>query len=146
MKDELGQTQGGSGASPALKEDRGSHQRIGEAENKTEGKVSTAEESSISEVDTRNKERRTSATSWDNSSSGDDKDGGGGEVKIEYLPLDLASFQSTKECVRLFKERNLPLHILVNNAAVAWIPFSKDFFVLVDDLYTKGISMQEHKF
>jgi len=25
------------------------------------------------------------------------------EVKVEYLPLDLASFQSTKECVRLFK-------------------------------------------
>lgn len=45
--------------------------------------------------------------------------------RIEYLPLDLSSFQSTKECVRLFKERNLPLHILVNNAAVAWMPFSK---------------------
>ncbi len=45
--------------------------------------------------------------------------------RIEYLPLDLSSFQSTKECVRLFKERNLPLHILVNNAAVAWMPFSE---------------------
>lgn len=48
-------------------------------------------------------------------------------VKIEYLPLDLSSFQSTKECVRLFKERDLPLHILVNNAAIAWMPFSKAF-------------------
>ena len=125
MKDELGQTQGGNGASPALKEDRGSHQRIGEVENKTEGEVSTAEEASSSEVETRSKEGRTSATSGDNGGSGDNKDGGGGEVKIEYLPLDLASFQSTKECVRLFKERSLPLHILVNNAAVAWTPFSE---------------------
>ena len=50
---------------------------------------------------------------------------GGEEVRVEYLPLDLASFQSTKECVRLFKERNLPLHILINNAAVSGIPFSE---------------------
>ena len=46
------------------------------------------------------------------------------ELNVEFLPLDLASFQSTKEFVRLFKEKNLPLHILVNNAAVAWVPFS----------------------
>ena len=47
------------------------------------------------------------------------------EVKVEYILLDLASFQSTKECVRIFKERDLPLHILVNNAAVGGIPYSK---------------------
>ncbi len=41
------------------------------------------------------------------------------DIKIEYLPLELSSFQSTKEFVRLFKERNLPLHILVNNAAIS---------------------------
>ena len=46
------------------------------------------------------------------------------ELNVEFLPLDLASFQSTKEFVRLFKEKNLPLHILINNAAVAWVPFS----------------------
>ena len=40
------------------------------------------------------------------------------EVKIEYLPLDLASFSSIKKCARLFKDRNLHLHILVNNAAL----------------------------
>ena len=49
----------------------------------------------------------------------------GEEVKIDYLPLDLASFQSTKECVRMFKERNLPLHVLVNNAGIAMTPFGK---------------------
>ena len=45
------------------------------------------------------------------------------ELNVEFLPLDLASFQSTKEFVRLFKEKNLPLHILVNNAGVASVPF-----------------------
>ena len=47
------------------------------------------------------------------------------ELNVEFLPLDLASFQSTKEFVRLFKEKNLPLHILINNAGVALPPFSK---------------------
>ena len=105
MKDEL-QKQGGRGASPGLK-DRRSHQMIWTANNKVEGKVSTTKGAGSSEemVETRSKE--------------------GGKLKIEYLPLDLAPFQSTKECVRLFKERSLPLHILVNNAAVAWTPFSE---------------------
>ena len=51
------------------------------------------------------------------------------ELKVEFLKLDLASFQSTKDFVRSFKEKNLPLHILINNAAVAWIPFSKKNYV-----------------
>ncbi len=48
-----------------------------------------------------------------------DANSGKEDIKIEYLPLELSSFQSTKEFVRLFKERNLPLHILVNNAAIS---------------------------
>ena len=47
------------------------------------------------------------------------------ELKVEFLKLDLASFQSTKDFVRSFKEKNLPLHILINNAAILAIPFSK---------------------
>ena len=47
------------------------------------------------------------------------------ELKVEYLLVDLASFSSVKDFVRTFREMNLPLHILVNNAAVAWIPFSR---------------------
>lgn len=47
------------------------------------------------------------------------------EMKVEFLPLDLSSFQSTTDFVRAFKEKNLPLHILINNAAVAWTPFSE---------------------
>ncbi len=43
------------------------------------------------------------------------------------MRLDLGSIQSTKDFVRAFKEKNLPLHIviLINNAGVAWIPYSK---------------------
>ena len=36
-----------------------------------------------------------------------------------FLPLDLGSFSSVRECVRLFNQLNLPLHLLINNAGVA---------------------------
>jgi len=36
-----------------------------------------------------------------------------------FLPLDLASLASVRECARLFIELHLPLHLLVNNAGVA---------------------------
>ena len=45
--------------------------------------------------------------------------------EIEYLPLDLSSFQSTKDFVCAFKEKNLPLHILINNAAIGLVPYGK---------------------
>ena len=51
--------------------------------------------------------------------------GEGKELKVEYLLVDLASFSSVKDFVRTFKEKNLPLHILVNNAAVCGIPYQR---------------------
>jgi WW domain-containing oxidoreductase len=39
-------------------------------------------------------------------------------VIIESMSLDLASFQSTKEFTIAFKEKQLPLHILINNAGL----------------------------
>jgi NAD(P)-dependent dehydrogenase (short-subunit alcohol dehydrogenase family) len=36
-----------------------------------------------------------------------------------FLPLDLASLASVRECAQLFLQLNLPLHLLVNNAGVA---------------------------
>jgi NAD(P)-dependent dehydrogenase (short-subunit alcohol dehydrogenase family) len=36
-----------------------------------------------------------------------------------FIPLDLASLASVRECARLFMQLNLPLHLLVNNAGVA---------------------------
>ena len=46
------------------------------------------------------------------------------EIAVEFMRLDLASFQSTKDFIRAFKEKNLPLNILMHNAAVGWTPFS----------------------
>jgi retinol dehydrogenase 12 len=41
------------------------------------------------------------------------------EVKVEALALDLGDFQSIRDCAAAFLARNLPLHLLVNNAGLA---------------------------
>ncbi|NJL91248.1 MAG: SDR family NAD(P)-dependent oxidoreductase, partial [Coleofasciculaceae cyanobacterium SM2_1_6] len=41
-----------------------------------------------------------------------------GNPNIEYLPLNLTSLESVRQCVQIFNSRNLPLHILVNNAGI----------------------------
>lgn len=41
-----------------------------------------------------------------------------GNQNVEFLPLNLASLDSVRECVKLFENRQLPLHILVNNAGI----------------------------
>ena len=48
-----------------------------------------------------------------------------GELKLEFMHLDLASFSSTKQFVANFKQRNCPLHILINNAAIAFVPLGE---------------------
>eukprot|EP00731_Ephydatia_muelleri_P030489 Em0022g3a len=48
----------------------------------------------------------------------------GKQLNVEYMSLDLASLQATKEFAAAFKERHLPLHILVNNAGIAFVPFA----------------------
>lgn len=49
----------------------------------------------------------------------------GRQLHVEFMRLDLASLQSTKDFVAVFKEKNLPLNILVNNAGIAWVPYCK---------------------
>nr|XP_061799638.1 dehydrogenase/reductase SDR family member on chromosome X-like [Nerophis lumbriciformis] len=44
------------------------------------------------------------------------------EAKVEFRKLDLASLQSIHQFVHNFKERDLPLNILVNNAGVMLVP------------------------
>ena len=44
------------------------------------------------------------------------------EVKAEFMPLDLSSFLATQQFVTAFKAKNLPLHILINNAGIALVP------------------------
>ena len=45
----------------------------------------------------------------------------GKEVKVEFMKLDLASLESTKNFVENFKQKNLPLHILICNAGIAFV-------------------------
>lgn len=39
--------------------------------------------------------------------------------KAEYLPLDLGDLNSVRQCAELFLARDLPLHVLINNAGLA---------------------------
>jgi|GEM_PF-19264 len=41
-----------------------------------------------------------------------------GNQNVTFLPLDLASLDSVRNCVTLFNDQNLPLHILINNAGI----------------------------
>ncbi|KAG7331417.1 hypothetical protein KOW79_005386 [Hemibagrus wyckioides] len=44
------------------------------------------------------------------------------EARVDFEVLDLASQKSVREFVRRFKERKLPLHVLINNAGVMLVP------------------------
>jgi len=46
----------------------------------------------------------------------------GDTANVEFIPLDLASLKSVREFAGTFKAKNLPLHILVNNAGVMALP------------------------
>ena len=40
-------------------------------------------------------------------------------AQVELLPLDLGDFDSVRRCATAFLARNLPLHLLINNAGLA---------------------------
>lgn len=40
-------------------------------------------------------------------------------AKVEWLALDLTSFESIRHCAQTFLARGLPLHLLINNAGLA---------------------------
>ncbi|KAM5197328.1 polyprenol dehydrogenase [Hipposideros larvatus] len=42
--------------------------------------------------------------------------------KVEFLYCDLASLRSIRQCVQTFKKKEMPLHVLVNNAGVMMVP------------------------
>ena len=46
-------------------------------------------------------------------------------INLEWMILDLGSFRSTKDFTIAFKEKNLPLHVLINNAGVALVPYGE---------------------
>ena len=51
------------------------------------------------------------------------------EVKLEYMLVDLSCFDSVKDFTVAFRERNLPLHVLINNAATVCLSRGKGNFV-----------------
>ena len=49
----------------------------------------------------------------------------GKEMNVELMILDLASLESTKNFTESFKQRNLPLDILICNAGIGMVPYGK---------------------
>ncbi len=47
------------------------------------------------------------------------------KANLQFLPLDLASQQSIRDMVALFREQYDTLDLLINNAGVMWLPQSK---------------------
>ena len=50
----------------------------------------------------------------------------GKELNLEVMKLDLGSLESTKNFIENFKQKNLPLHILICNAGISMAPFGKN--------------------
>lgn len=46
-------------------------------------------------------------------------------LTAEFLFLDLTSLKSVRQFVQAFKDRGLPLHVLVNNGMLYWMSLSK---------------------
>ena len=55
----------------------------------------------------------------------------GKEMNVELMILDLASLESTKNFTENFKQRNLPLSILICNAGIGMVPYGKTSSVFV---------------
>lgn len=45
--------------------------------------------------------------------------------KVDFIELNLASLKSVSKCAKTFKKKNLPLHLLINNAGIMACPFAK---------------------
>jgi len=50
----------------------------------------------------------------------------GKEIEVELMKLDLSSLQSTKQFIEDFKQKNLPLHLLICNAGIALVPHGEE--------------------
>ena len=59
----------------------------------------------------------------------------GKEINVELMRLDLASLESTKNFIENFKQKNLPLHMLICNAGVSLVPHGKNHIIFYIRLY-----------
>ena len=48
-------------------------------------------------------------------------------ISVEFMPLDLASLRSVKRFTEDYKQKGLPLHLLINNAGIGSVPFGECF-------------------
>ena len=46
-------------------------------------------------------------------------------ISVEFMPLDLASLWSVKRFTEDYKQKGLPLHLLINNAGIALLQSSE---------------------
>ena len=46
-------------------------------------------------------------------------------ISVEFMPLDLASLRSVKRFTEDYKQKGLPLHLLINNAGIGSVPFGE---------------------
>ena len=46
-------------------------------------------------------------------------------ISVEFMTLDLASLRSVKRFTEDYKQKGLPLHLLINNAGIAYVPFGE---------------------
>ena len=47
-------------------------------------------------------------------------------INVEFMSLDLSSLQSAKKFIENYKQKGLPLHLLINNAGIAIVTEGKD--------------------
>ena len=47
-------------------------------------------------------------------------------INVEFMSLDLSSLQSVKKFIEDYKQKGLPLHLLINNAGIAIVTEGKD--------------------
>ena len=46
-------------------------------------------------------------------------------LNVEFMQLDLESLASTMEFVNAYKAKGYPLHVLVCNAGIAYVPYGE---------------------
>ena len=46
-------------------------------------------------------------------------------INVEFMSLDLSSLQSVKKFIEDYKQKGLPLHLLINNAGIAAVPYGE---------------------
>ena len=72
---------------------------------------------------------------------------GKASIMVEYMHLDLSSFDSVRYFVAALAERSQSLHILINNAGISRVPYGERVpTIIVIVLIDMDISIKSIKF